>query len=125
MRKVTKGAFLRRRAIFLLALAHLAALPTSKTARAEDARTLRLNAGLRHRDGAQPRVIGAAFSPDGKTLASASYRVIKLWSSRAGDDLGTVTAEDGWISGMVFLRDGRTIVTAGGRVLTAEKNGER
>jgi WD40 repeat protein len=55
-----------------------------------------------------------AFSPDGRTLATAGYGGVKLWSTSAGKQLGQplTTAYAGVVA---FSPDGRILATAGTR----------
>ncbi|MGH3815914.1 MAG: AAA family ATPase [Pseudonocardiaceae bacterium] len=59
-----------------------------------------------------------SFSPDGHTLATASYdRTIRLWDTRDKTNpkaLGQpLTGHASWVSSAVFSPDGRTLATAG------------
>ncbi|MGH3517460.1 MAG: AAA family ATPase, partial [Haloechinothrix sp.] len=59
-----------------------------------------------------------SFSPDGGTLATASYdRTVRLWDVRDRDNprpLGTpLDGHTSWVSTAVFSPDGRTLATAG------------
>lgn len=85
-------------------------------------RTIRLHTGLSHADAVRATVNSVAFSPDGKSLASASHRMVKLWSPETGKELRTIR-EDGWITDVLF-QDGKTLVTAGGRVRPVDEGGK-
>lgn len=58
-----------------------------------------------------------SFSPDGRTLATASYdQTVRLWDvSRrsAPKPLGTLKGHTSWVTSSVFSPDGRTLATAG------------
>jgi WD40 repeat protein len=82
-----------------------------------------------HRDA----VYCGAFSPDGKTIASGSYRTIKLWNVADGNLLrefanpnlkppasapganapGSPEAHPGWVHGLRFTADGKFLISAG------------
>ncbi|GAA1262212.1 WD40 repeat domain-containing protein [Saccharothrix xinjiangensis] len=59
-----------------------------------------------------------SFSPDGRTLATASYdQTVRLWDLRDPDNpqpLGSpLLGHRGWVSSAVFSPDGKTLATAG------------
>ena len=56
------------------------------------------------------------FSPDGKTLASASYvdETIRLWDANTGEHKRTLTGHTGDILGLAFSPDGQTIASGSG-----------
>jgi len=55
-----------------------------------------------------------AFSPDGKTLASAgSDAKVKLWDVASGKELTTLLGHTERINGVAFSADGKRLATAG------------
>jgi len=72
--------------------------------------------GVSERDslsGHQAAVRGVSFSPDGKTLASASSdKTIKLWSMTDGKELRTLSGHQAAVWGFSFSPDGKTVASA-------------
>jgi WD40 repeat protein len=66
---------------------------------------------------AQPGVLGVgcvAWSPDGKTLATASGKdVCRLWDASTGRLLETLVAHEGKVFEATFSPDGKTLATGG------------
>ena len=54
-----------------------------------------------------------AFSPDGKTIGSASNdKTVKLWSIVAGKCLRTMLGHTGSVCSVAFSKDNKTIASA-------------
>ena len=60
---------------------------------------------------ARGAVYGVAFSPDGRTLASASWQTIELWNPFTGEHIGTFTGHPGWNRAVAFSPDGQTLAS--------------
>ncbi|NDJ26270.1 hypothetical protein GS682_32875 [Nostoc sp. B(2019)] len=57
-------------------------------------------------------ISSVAFSPDGKTLASASRdSTIKLWHIGTGREIYTLQGHSSWVRSVAFNPDGRTFIT--------------
>ncbi len=64
-----------------------------------------------HRDS----LYGATFSPDGQTLATASYdRDANLWNIATGEDLGEVSGHNDAVYAIAFHPNGKWLATASG-----------
>ena len=59
------------------------------------------------------QVLGVAFSPDGRLLATASIdTTAKVWDPATGDCLRTLTGHAEPVDGVAFSPDGRLLATA-------------
>jgi len=54
-----------------------------------------------------------AFSPDGKTIASAGSGPIRLWDLATGKELQRIVGHEGILRSVAFSADGKTLVAAG------------
>ncbi|MEH2075025.1 MAG: hypothetical protein V7K57_11625, partial [Nostoc sp.] len=58
-------------------------------------------------------VFSVVFSPDGKTLASASAdKTIKLWNRDTGKEISTLSGHSAEVFSVVFSPDGKTLASA-------------
>jgi RNA polymerase sigma factor (sigma-70 family) len=63
--------------------------------------------------GHRGEINATAFSPDGKTLASASADgTIRLWEMATGKERGRFTGHQGLVNALVFSSDGRLLASA-------------
>ncbi len=63
---------------------------------------------------AKPQIFDLAYSPDGKLLALAGYREVRLIDATTKQPLATLTGHAGTVRAIAFSRDGRMLASAGG-----------
>ncbi|MEW2558571.1 nSTAND1 domain-containing NTPase, partial [Streptomyces griseorubiginosus] len=89
-----------------------AAVSDDQTAHLWDVTTGRL---LTNYVGHTDNVYSVVFSPDGRTLATASFdHTARLWDVTTGHLLHTLTGHTDWVNIAVFSPDGHTLGTASG-----------
>src|SRR5438270_13573706 len=89
-----------------LGVACLGLLPVSSLSAQEP----KLRATLQGHTG---HVVSVAYSPDGKTLASASYDgMLKLWDMATGKERATLKGHRGRVGSVASNRDGKTLASA-------------
>jgi WD40 repeat protein len=92
----------------------LAASSSEQSGGAIDLWQVRQRRHLATLKGHEHRVVSLTFSPDGKTLASASWDgKLGLWDVASQRKLGLLRGHNGEVSCAAFSPDGRTIVTSG------------
>jgi WD40 repeat protein/serine/threonine protein kinase len=64
-------------------------------------------------EGHKTQVLGIAFSPDGRTLATGSVdHTVKLWNIEAGREVATLRGHQGPVSCVTFSHDGNTLASS-------------
>ena len=98
------------RSVVTTSFDRLAVLKTAEnTARVWDAFTGKETATLKGHDGV---VFLAAFSPDGKTIVTASFdKTTRLWDAATGGEIAVLRGHEEGVFTAAFTPDGKTIVT--------------
>ncbi|KAI9662222.1 MAG: hypothetical protein M1821_008388 [Bathelium mastoideum] len=63
-------------------------------------------------EGHNSAVLDVAFSPNGKTLASASYKTVTMWDGKTGAALQTLEGHESHVNLVAFSPDGKTLASA-------------
>jgi WD40 repeat protein len=63
---------------------------------------------------AKPQIFDLAYSADGKLLALAGYREVRLMDTATKQQLATLSGHAGGVRAVAFSRDGRLLAAAGG-----------
>ena len=68
--------------------------------------------GNPHPQGAYRRVTSVVFSPDGKRLAGALGREVKVWDAETGQEILTLKGHTGAVISVAFSPDGKRLASA-------------
>ena len=64
-------------------------------------------------DGHSQFLSSAAFSADGRRVATASYDgTVRLWDATSGEAITSLVGHDAWVMAVAFTPDGRLVVTS-------------
>jgi WD40 repeat protein len=66
-------------------------------------------------EGHHADVSSVAFSPDGKSLASAGYdRTVRVWDATSGAERAALAGHSDWVFAVAFFPDGRRVASGAG-----------
>ena len=67
---------------------------------------------MKLRDHTQPVKLSIAFTPDGRTLITASHDLtLKLWDAAWGKEMGTLGAHSDWIRSLAISPNGKLLAS--------------